>query len=92
MELTRGKKAAATRKLNYGKKASREHIEEMLRELPIAICSLAKLPARRAKRGPGALRAAEKWRLSGAREGTSSGHQNRFDAVVKVLSNASIQV
>jgi hypothetical protein len=34
MELTRGKKAAATRKLNYGKKASREHIEEMLRELP----------------------------------------------------------
>ncbi len=34
MTLTRGEKAAATRKRNYGKKATREHIEEMLRELP----------------------------------------------------------
>lgn len=34
MTLTRGQKAAATRKRNYGKKATREHIEEMLRELP----------------------------------------------------------
>lgn len=34
MTLTRGQKAAATRKRNYGKKASREHIDEMLKELP----------------------------------------------------------
>ena len=34
MTLTRGQKAAATRKRNYGLKASREHIEEMLQELP----------------------------------------------------------
>jgi hypothetical protein len=34
MTLTRGQKAAATRKRNYEKKATREHIEEMLRELP----------------------------------------------------------
>jgi hypothetical protein len=34
MTLTAGQKAAATRKRNYGLKASREHIDEMLRELP----------------------------------------------------------
>ena len=34
MTLTRGQKAAATRKRNYGMKATREHIDEMLRELP----------------------------------------------------------
>lgn len=32
--MTRGQKAAATRKRSYGMKASREHIEEMLKELP----------------------------------------------------------
>jgi hypothetical protein len=32
--LSRGQKAAATRKRNYGLKASREHIEVMLKELP----------------------------------------------------------
>ena len=32
--LSRWQKAAATRKSNYGLKASREHIEEMLKELP----------------------------------------------------------
>lgn len=34
MTLTRGQKAAATRKLNYGKRASREHIDAMLKQLP----------------------------------------------------------
>lgn len=34
MTLTRGQKAAATRKRNYGMKASREHIDEMLKQLP----------------------------------------------------------
>jgi hypothetical protein len=34
MTLTSGQKAAATRKRNYGKTASREHIDEMLKELP----------------------------------------------------------
>lgn len=34
MTLTRGQKAAATRKRNYGLKASREHIDEMLKALP----------------------------------------------------------
>jgi hypothetical protein len=32
--LTSGQKAAATRKRNYGLKASLEHIDEMLKELP----------------------------------------------------------
>jgi Holliday junction resolvase RusA-like endonuclease len=32
--LSQGQKAAATRKRNYGLKASREHIDEMLKELP----------------------------------------------------------
>ena len=31
---SRGQRAAATRKRNYGLKASREHIEEVLKELP----------------------------------------------------------
>ena len=34
MILTSGQKAAATRKRNYGMKASREYINEMLKELP----------------------------------------------------------
>lgn len=34
MTLTRGQKAAATRKRNYGKRASREHIDAMLKQLP----------------------------------------------------------
>jgi len=32
--LSRGQKAAVTRKRNYGLKASREHIDKMLKELP----------------------------------------------------------
>ncbi len=32
--LSRGQRAAATRKRNYGLKASREYIEQMLKELP----------------------------------------------------------
>lgn len=34
MMLTSGQKAAATRKRSYGLRASREHIDEMLTELP----------------------------------------------------------
>ena len=34
MTQTSGQKAAATRKRNYGLKASRGHVDEMLKELP----------------------------------------------------------